>query len=137
MSVLSRAFLPLPMPARFLHPAPLHLLLLQADVVVEFTVSKKTVNAVVGTPLSQLCAKNKVKVSLSDNQQTKCINTLPKPMQRHCCLLQFYFHEEDASAVRSISDVNITAVATHLCSYQVYNFVRYLDSECYDGLFVS
>ena len=39
------------------------LLLLQADVVVEFTVSKKTVNAVVGTPLSQLCAKNKIKVS--------------------------------------------------------------------------
>lgn len=38
--------------------------LLQANVVVEFTNSKKTVNAVVGTPLSQLCAKNGVKVCM-------------------------------------------------------------------------
>ncbi|CAM9804757.1 unnamed protein product, partial [Laminaria digitata] len=39
-----------------------------ADVVVEFTQSKKTVNAVVGTPLSQLCAKNKIKVKYSCKQ---------------------------------------------------------------------
>ncbi|CAN0051252.1 unnamed protein product, partial [Ectocarpus sp. 13 AM-2016] len=40
----------------------------QADVVVEFTKSKKTVNAVVGSPLSQLCAKNGIKVKYSCKQ---------------------------------------------------------------------
>ncbi|CAM9525755.1 unnamed protein product, partial [Choristocarpus tenellus] len=33
-----------------------------ADTVVEFTVTGKTVTVPVGTPLSQLCAKNGVKV---------------------------------------------------------------------------
>lgn len=41
---------------------PLHVPVSQANVVVEFTNSKKTVNAVVGSPLSQLCAKNGIKV---------------------------------------------------------------------------
>ncbi|CAB1117693.1 unnamed protein product [Ectocarpus sp. CCAP 1310/34] len=39
-----------------------------ANVVVEFTNSKKTVNAVVGSPLSQLCAKNGIKVKYSCKQ---------------------------------------------------------------------
>ncbi len=39
--------------------------------VVEFTASKKTVTAVVGTPLSQLCAKNGVKVRQAGRQAGK------------------------------------------------------------------
>ncbi|CAM9217832.1 unnamed protein product, partial [Hapterophycus canaliculatus] len=40
----------------------------QAEVVVEFTKTGKTVNAVVGTPLSQLCAKSGVKVKYNCKQ---------------------------------------------------------------------
>ncbi|CAN0352832.1 unnamed protein product [Ascophyllum nodosum] len=39
-----------------------------ADVVVEFTRTGKTVGAVVGTPLSQLCAKNGIKVKYNCKQ---------------------------------------------------------------------
>ncbi|CAM9934971.1 unnamed protein product, partial [Sphacelaria rigidula] len=40
----------------------------QADVVVEFTQTGKTVTAVVGTPLSQMCAKAGVKVKYNCKQ---------------------------------------------------------------------